>query len=134
MASYYDAYLGRRRVEHYDQAAASGKHAAKNMTGAREPYMHLPFFWSDVSSMGYEAVGNLDAKLRTVGVWEKPENKDDSKNDFKRGIVYYLGKDDRVVGVILWNLFGKVEDARTVIKRGKIIKNEEELKTFISIE
>lgn len=54
VASYHDIYLGRRRVEHYDQAAASGKHAAKNMTGAREPYLHVPFFWSDLGSIGYE--------------------------------------------------------------------------------
>jgi programmed cell death 8 (apoptosis-inducing factor) len=54
VASYYDPVLGRRRVEHYDHAVMSGKFAARNMTGAKIPYLHQPFFWSDLGSVGYE--------------------------------------------------------------------------------
>lgn len=45
VASYYDFFLGRRRVEHYDHAVESGKHAAQNMAGAKKPYTHIPMFW-----------------------------------------------------------------------------------------
>ncbi len=50
----------------------------------------------------YEAVGTLDAALDTVEDWIDPE----------RGVVYYLD-DDRVVGVLLWN----VEDARDAARK-----------------
>lgn len=45
VASYYDYFLGRRRVEHYEHAVESGKHAAQNMAGAKKPYTHIPMFW-----------------------------------------------------------------------------------------
>jgi len=138
VASYYDVHLGRRRVEHHDHARASGAHAGKNMVGAREPYNFLPMFWSDVSSMGYEAVGTIDASLQTVSVWDQTANGtspalNDSNPDYKRGIVYYL-KEDRVVGVILWNVWNKVDDARVVIKKAKKFTDISQLKNQISLE
>eukprot|EP01114_Cavostelium_apophysatum_P014190 TRINITY_DN3616_c0_g1_i2.p1 TRINITY_DN3616_c0_g1~~TRINITY_DN3616_c0_g1_i2.p1 ORF type:complete len:577 (-),score=144.16 TRINITY_DN3616_c0_g1_i2:157-1887(-) len=133
VVSYYDRTLGRRRVEHHDHAVASGKTAGANMVGAREAYTHLPMFWGDVSTMGYEAVGNLDGKLKTVSVWEKPAEGDFDQNDFKRGIVYYLEK-DKVVGVLLFGVFGRVDDARNVIKKGKTYKDASELRRLISLE
>lgn len=45
VASYFDFFLGRRRVEHYDHAVESGKLAAQNMAGAKKPYTHIPMFW-----------------------------------------------------------------------------------------
>lgn len=54
VASYWEPVLGRRRVEHYDHAVASGRLAGRNMTGERNQYSYLPFFWSDLGPMGYE--------------------------------------------------------------------------------
>jgi hypothetical protein len=45
-----------------------------------------------------------------------------------------LNAENKVVGVILWNLFGKVDEARSIIKRSKAVKDAEELKSFISLE
>jgi hypothetical protein len=41
-----------------------------------------------------------------------------NNNEFKRGVVYYL-KNKKIVGVLLWNLFDHVEDARRAIKLGR---------------
>lgn len=59
---------------------------------------------------GFEAVGVVDSRLQTIGVWEKPEGEtnENTKPDYKRGIVYYLNKDNVLVGVLTWNIFGKV--------------------------
>ncbi|WZH37978.1 MAG: FAD-dependent oxidoreductase [Microbacterium enclense] len=97
VASYPDRLLGRRRVEHVDNANEQGKAAGRNLAGAAEPYTHTPYYYSAVFGIRYEAVGTLDADLETIEDWIDPE----------RGVVYYLD-DDRVVGVLLWN----VEDAR----------------------
>ncbi|MEV7769372.1 FAD-dependent oxidoreductase [Microbacterium sp. NPDC086615] len=102
VASYPDRILGRRRVEHVDNANEQGRAAGRNLAGAAESYTHTPYYYSAVFGIRYEAVGTLDAALDTVEDWIDPE----------RGIVYYLD-DDRVVGVLLWN----VEDARDAARK-----------------
>jgi NADPH-dependent 2,4-dienoyl-CoA reductase/sulfur reductase-like enzyme len=48
----------RRHVEHWEHAFEQGKHAAMVMTGKREPYKFLPFFFSDVFDYSYEYFGD----------------------------------------------------------------------------
>ena len=95
----------RMRVEHEDNANTMGKVAGENMAGQATPYHHLPFFYSDLFELGYEAVGDLDVRQETIADWKEP---------FREGVVYYL-KDGRVRGVLLWNTFGHVEQARALI-------------------
>lgn len=76
-ACFYDIKLGRRRVEHHDHAVVSGRLAGQNMTGAGKAYWHQSMFWSDLGpSVGYEAIGIVDSKLPTVGVFAKATAKD----------------------------------------------------------
>jgi hypothetical protein len=65
----------------------------------------LPFFYSDLFDLGYEAVGDFDSRLQTVEDWKEP---------FREGVVYYL-KDGRVRAVLLWNVWEQVEHARRLI-------------------
>lgn len=47
------------------------------MTGAAKPYWHQSMFWSDLGpEVGYEAIGIVDSKLPTVGVFAKKTDKD----------------------------------------------------------
>ena len=54
------------RVEHEDHANSHGRAVGANMAGAGTPYDHLPFFYSDLFDLGYEAVGELDSRHATV--------------------------------------------------------------------
>ena len=66
VANFPVAALGRRfRVEHEDHANTHGRVVGANMAGAGMPYDHLPFFYSDMFELGYEAVGELDSSPRT---------------------------------------------------------------------
>jgi NADPH-dependent 2,4-dienoyl-CoA reductase/sulfur reductase-like enzyme len=106
VAEFNQAVLGiRRRVEHEDNAITMGKQAGRNMTGATEPYHHLPYFYSDLFELGYEAVGELDSRLETFSDWQEP---------FKKGVVYYLSN-GRVRGVLLWNVWDTLPAARALI-------------------
>lgn len=106
VANFANPALGTRlRVEHEDNANTMGRTAGLNMAGRPTPYRHLPFFYSDLFELGYEAVGDVDAKLETVAAWKEP---------FREGVVYYL-KDGRVRGVLLWNTWGQVDHARALI-------------------
>jgi NADPH-dependent 2,4-dienoyl-CoA reductase/sulfur reductase-like enzyme len=106
VANFYNPLLGRRiRVEHADNATTMGKTAGRNMAGAEERYDYLPFFYSDLFDLGYEAVGLLDARCEVVEDWQKK---------FEKGVLYYL-EDNRVRGVLLWNVWDKVDQARGVI-------------------
>lgn len=111
VAAFASPQLGARvRVEHEDNALTMGRHAGANMArllagSTGEPYHHLPFFYSDLFDLGYEAVGELDARLETVSDWQEP---------FRQGVVYYL-REGQVRGVLLWNVWGKVDEARELI-------------------
>jgi len=106
VANFANPALGTRlRVEHEDNANTMGRTAGLNMAGRATAYHHLPFFYSDLFDLGYEAVGDLDARLDTVADWKEP---------FREGVVYYL-KDGRVRGVLLWNTWGQVDHARALI-------------------
>lgn len=55
------------RVEHFDNASASGAHAGANMAGADERYRYVPFFWSDVFELSFEFVGATAPQSKIVG-------------------------------------------------------------------
>jgi len=109
VAWFFNPALNKRlRVEHEDNANTMGRAAGRNMAGASEPYSHLPFFYSDLFELGYEAIGEIDPRFQTVSKWKEP---------FREGIVYYL-RDRKVRGVVLWNVWEKVERARALISEG----------------
>jgi NADPH-dependent 2,4-dienoyl-CoA reductase/sulfur reductase-like enzyme len=95
----------RLRVEHEDNANAMGTIAGRNMAGSSETYRHLPFFYSDLFDLGYEAVGEIDSRMETVEDWVQK---------FHKGVIYYLA-DNCVRGVLLWNIWGQVDAARELI-------------------
>jgi NADPH-dependent 2,4-dienoyl-CoA reductase/sulfur reductase-like enzyme len=105
---------GTRRVEHEDHANTHGRHVGANMAGADAPYDHLPFFYSDLFELGYEAVGDVDSRLETIAQWEDPNRK---------GIVCYLdGGTPR--GFLLWDVWGKVDAARELITAAEPVDAE----------
>jgi NADPH-dependent 2,4-dienoyl-CoA reductase/sulfur reductase-like enzyme len=107
--------LGRRtRIEHWDNAIAQGKWAGRNMAGAAEPYTHMPYFFSDLFEFGYEAVGDVDSRLSTYADWQK-------END--TGVIYYL-EDGKVRGMMMCNVWEKVDVARDIIRRGERVSVE----------
>jgi 3-phenylpropionate/trans-cinnamate dioxygenase ferredoxin reductase subunit len=106
VASFENPLLGTRiRVEHEDNANTMGEMAGRSMAGEAISYDHLPFFYSDLFDLGYEAVGQVDSRLDTYADWTEP---------FRKGVVYYLDQ-DRVRGVLLWNVWSQVDAARQLI-------------------
>lgn len=114
VASYPDRILGRRRVEHVDNANEQGKAAGRNLAGAAEAYTHTPYYYSAVFGVRYEAVGTLDSSLDTVEDW----------TDADHGVVYYLD-DDRVVGVLLWNVEDARDAARAVLAEAETLTRDD---------
>ena len=134
----------------------------------RKPYTHQSMFWSDLGpEVGYEAIGMIDSKLDTVGVFAKASDsdtpkaavtktdeairsdvvEDSGKNVLKgpgnvqelkegekygKGIVFYL-QDNVVVGIIMWNVFGRMSVARKVIRENKHYEDLAELAKLFNI-
>lgn len=105
VAEYPDRILGRRRVEHVDNAGEMGSAVGRIMAGSTETYDHTPMFYSDVLGVGYEAVGTLDASLETV------------VDERDGGVVVYYLDDQEVRGVLLWDVEvdGGLDQARAVL-------------------
>lgn len=107
VACYPDHLLGRRRIEHVNNATQMGATVGRIMAGSDETYDHTPYFYSHVFDLSWQAIGTLDASLDTVEDWYEP---------FSSGVIYYLdGK--TVVGVLLWNREeeGLLDAAREVL-------------------
>ncbi len=106
VANYPSKVFGKsRRVEHEDNALSMGKLAGRNMAGAKEPYNHTPYFYSDLFDLGYEAVGELNSSYETEAHWEEP---------YKKGVIYYL-RDKLVKGVLLWNVWDTLDKATALL-------------------
>lgn len=116
VARFPSPVLGRTfRVEHEDHAKSHGKRVGENMAGAGMPYDHLPFFYSDMFELGYEAVGEVDSRLATRERWDDPNRK---------GIVAYVDGADRPRGFLFWNVWDKVDAGRELIAAAKPIGEE----------
>lgn len=103
-----------------------------------KPYTHQSMFWSDLGPrVGYEAIGVIDSSLKTVAIFAKsPEPEQEKKvessesetttidndkksntsnpDEFDKGVVLYL-RGERIVGILLWNVFNRINIARKVI-------------------
>jgi len=155
-ASYYDGYLGRRRVEGIDHAEISGKVAGLNMTGKNKAYTYQPIRWGAVSqNVSYQSVGLVDSKLDMVGVWQKGPNAplvpsinpDDfghlipdpevplsteyeDANQYERGVIYYMDG-PQVVGVMMINVNGQMDVAKRLITFPRQFEDPSRLRTQI---
>ena len=107
VASFENPDLATRvRVEHEDNANTMGEMAGRSMAGEAIHYDHLPYFYSDLFDLGYEAVGLVASRLQTYADWSEP---------YRKGVVYFLDQ-GRVRGVLLWNVWDQVEAARALIR------------------
>src|SRR5262249_38123134 len=88
-----------------DNANTMGRLAGQAMAGRTVTYDHLPFFYSGLFELGYEAVGEVDSRLETMADWKEP---------YREGVGYYP-PGGRVRGVLLWDVWGPVEAARRLI-------------------
>jgi len=94
VASYQDTLFSkRRRVEHWDNAVSQGQHCARTLTGERAPFIHVPYFFSDVFDLSYEFWGD------TAGADEIVERGDVSSTSFS---VWWL-KQQRLVAAFAMN-------------------------------
>ena len=80
VANYPDRIFDkRRRVEHWDNAVSQGQHWARVISGDRQPFVHVPYFFSDVFDLSYELWGDSagatanvirgDVHTRSFSVW-----------------------------------------------------------------
>ena len=97
------------RIEHEDHANSHGSAVGANMAGADKPYDHLPFFYSDLFDLGYEAVGDVDSRLTALVEWREPN---------REGVVTFV-EDGRPRGVLLWNVWDKLDEERDLIRAGE---------------
>lgn len=94
VANYPDAiFKKRRRVEHWDNAVSQGQHWARVVRGDRQPFVHVPYFFSDVFDLSYELWGD------TVGAGEIVVRGESNSPSFS---VWWL-KERRVVAAFVMN-------------------------------
>lgn len=85
-----------RRLEHWDNALAQGKHAGRNMAGAEAAYAHQSLFFSDLSDVTVNVVGDTERpdRVKTVGA---------AGVRAPQFTVHYV-RDNKLIGAVLVNL------------------------------
>ncbi|CAF0855824.1 unnamed protein product [Adineta steineri] len=63
---------------------------------------------------------------------ETSVTKGEDKQDYNKGVVFYL-KENKVVGIVLWNVFNRIPIARKIIKDQQVITNFQELAKLFNI-
>jgi NADPH-dependent 2,4-dienoyl-CoA reductase/sulfur reductase-like enzyme len=105
VANYRDTIFGkRRRVEHWDNAVSQGQHVARVLMGDRKPFVHVPYFFSDVFDLSYEFWGD------TADATDVVERGDVSSSSFS---VWWF-KEKRVIAAFTMN---RPDDERTAAPR-----------------
>ena len=110
----YQALGKSMRIEHWDNALSQGKLAGRNMAGAHEAFTYQPYFFSDLFEFGYEATGEVDTGLDIFSDWQKENH---------TGVIYYL-RDQRVRGVMMCNVWDRLDAARELIRKGERVAPE----------
>jgi NADPH-dependent 2,4-dienoyl-CoA reductase/sulfur reductase-like enzyme len=101
IARWPDPHTGERiRVEHWVVAQRQGQAAARNMLGAREKFVQVPFFWS----------AHYDVTINYVGHAEKWDRVDVSGDAAKRDVAVRFMRDGRLLA--LATLFRDEESLR----------------------
>ncbi len=104
---FYNPALGHRlRLEHEENANASGAAAGLGMAKQPQRYTLLPSFYSDLFDLSYQAIGEIKPEMELVEDWIEPH---------RRGAQYFL-RDGRVRGAALWSLpYNALDQARELI-------------------
>jgi NADPH-dependent 2,4-dienoyl-CoA reductase/sulfur reductase-like enzyme len=67
VANYPDPiFEKRRRVEHWDNAVSQAQYWARSVTGDPQPFVHVPYFFSDVFDLSYELWGDSAGATEAV--------------------------------------------------------------------
>ena len=67
IANYPDQIFHRRlRVEHWDNAVEQGRVAMRNLMGRLQPFIHVPYFFSDAFDLSYEFWGDATGSDQVV--------------------------------------------------------------------
>ena len=94
VANYHDVLFGkRRRVEHWDNAVSQGQYCARSLMGDKNPFRHVPYFFSDVFDLSYEYWGDSSNSEQVI------HRGDLSSNSFS---VWWL-RQERVVAAFTMN-------------------------------
>lgn len=106
-------------------------------------------FWSDLGpQVAYEGLGIIDSNLPTVSVFAKEQTSNstsgvlpsvqaadlsDQKDDYSKGVVFYM-QDDKVVGIVLWNVFNRINTARAILSGDKKCDDLDEVAKLFDIK
>lgn len=62
VTNYRDTIFDKQRhIEHWDNAVQQARRAVRNMMGSRRPFVHVPYFFSDVFDLSYEFWGDTSS-------------------------------------------------------------------------
>lgn len=116
VVKYQDVLFKKQRhIEHWDNAVEQGKHAAQVMAGKREPFIHVPYFFSDEFDLSWEFWGD-DAEADQIVTRGKVE-----EGSFS---VWWLADERLVAAFVMDRPDAEREAAQQWIRSGEAVSAE----------
>lgn len=130
VANYFHPLLGHRlRVEHWSNAQNQAVAAAKSMLGVREPYVDIPWFWSDQYDLNLQYVGHATT-------WDEVALRGDVTG--RKFTAFYI-EGGKLRAALAVNRHRDIRHARELIRQGveiesaKLKDEEIELKSLVPV-
>lgn len=130
VANFYHPLLGYRlRIEHWSNAQNQAAAAAKSMLGQRDPYVDIPWFWSDQYDLNLQYVGHA---MR----WDEVVLRGDVTG--RKFTAFYI-EGGRLRAALTINRHRDIRPARELIRQGVMIESaklrdeEIELKSLVPV-
>ena len=104
---------GDRRVEHEDHAKSHGGWSARTWPAPTSP---------TTTCRSSTPTSSISATRLSASSTRAHGRSSSWASSATKGLVYYLDGEGRPRGVLLWNLFGRVDEARELIRAGEPIQ------------
>jgi 3-phenylpropionate/trans-cinnamate dioxygenase ferredoxin reductase subunit len=111
---WHPALKTRLRVEHQDNARRQGRAAARNMLGKAEPYVRLPYFYSDQYDLGVEYRGYAPA-------WDSVVTRGDLRT--REFLAFWLA-DGRVMAAMNANTWDVGDELQELVDARRMVDPE----------
>jgi NADPH-dependent 2,4-dienoyl-CoA reductase/sulfur reductase-like enzyme len=117
VARYPDPVFGDTvRMEHWDHARAHGRAVGRNMAGAKLPYDHVSYFFSDAFDLSFNVFGRPSMADRIVVRGELGA----------KGSLVFCGHEGRLCAAVLVNENESMDECRELVRRRPSLDEIEE--------
>ncbi|OAF66322.1 Apoptosis-inducing factor 1, mitochondrial [Intoshia linei] len=119
---------------------------SKNASQSYIPYKYITHFSVDLGLSHFCGIGRIDSKLKTRAYFTDTENSNMFETDsimtdaqeeeflkrMSRGVVFYINENEEICGILSWNMYKDLDQAKLIISQKTSSKECDEIARIFS--